>query len=824
MNKRNFLLLLLLTQSHLLVFAQTIRLEQQATISNKTGRDTTIVLQLLTRGEAQLESGVDPPGGMYYAQKADSLSQQIGYLRGQGKSALLMAACLKRLDKFDEAVPVLQKAEAIFEQIHSSADLIRTYNLRGAMDPDLNTRTTYYEKALALLKANGDKQGTAAILPDYSELKMQQAQLPAAEDMLKESIRLSKELGVDRIQWQYGLLGAVQIQRRETVEALKNELTAIKLGEQYGDTSSRMAEIYNYTAIIYMKMGKLEESGQYLRKAIGTGPHSQDPMLTVQFRSNLANILIRQNKPKEALDDLVVLEKKYGKEMPLNAKIQMLSRFVRCYTELNDLTSAGRYTEQLIKYSDNLKPDAYDQLAIYTELNRFLIASGQYERARRYVEQHQLVAEKFKLPDQITQSYFYRFKIDSSLGNMASALHYFQLYTKGKDSVFNENTANQLNQLHVGFETEKKDKELELKEKNIQILVQQATLQRALSDKNAQEMAFNRQVLELRQKDLLTEKQHVDLLTKQAQLQNAAGERQQQELLVKQKNIELLQKSNRLQEMELERAAFIRNVIIAGALGLGLMSALVYSRYRMKKRASEELALQREEIRQKNNSLQALINDKDKLLSEKEWLVKEVHHRVKNNLQMVISLLNSQSAYLSSQDAVAAIRESQRRMHAMSLIHQRLYEKDESAIDMQTYIADLVNYLKDSFDCAHVRFALDLQPIALDVSKAVPVGLILNEAITNSLKYAFPDGQAGHILVSFKLISSLVELVIADDGIGLPANDTAAPKKSLGMSLLKGLTTQIGGTYEINSERGVEILIRFSPAQIGKTVLNDTVV
>ena len=691
-------------------------------------------------------------------------------------------------------------------------------------DPDFKARTAHYEKALALLKANGDQQGIVAILPDYSELKMQQGQLPAAEDMLKESIRLSKELGIDRVQWHYGLLGAVQIQRRETVEALKNELLAIKIGEQFGDTSSHMAEIYNYTAIIYMKMGKLEESSQYLHKAIGTGSHSQDPMLIVQFRSNLANILIRQNKPREALENLLLLEKNYGNGLAINAKIQMLSRFVRCYTELNDLISAGRYAEQLITISDKLKPDEYDQLAIYTELNRFLIASGQYERARRFVEQHRLIAEKFKLPDQRTQSYFYRFKIDSALGDMASALHYFQLYSNGKDSAFNENTANQLNQLHVGFETEKKDKELLLKEKNIQILVQQAALQKALSDKSTQELALNRQSLALKQKDLLTEKQHVELLTKQTQLQNVAGERQQQELLVKQKNIELLQKSNRIQEMDLERAAFIRNVIIAGALGLGLMSALVYSRYRMKKRASEELALQREEIRQKNVSLQALINDKDKLLAEKEWLMKEVHHRVKNNLQMVISLLNSQSAYLSSQDAVAAIRESQRRMHAMSLIHQRLYEKDESTIDMQTYISELVSYLKDSFDCEQVQFVLDVEFLELDVSKAVPVGLILNEAITNSLKYAFPAGRPGHILVSLKHVPPLVELIVADDGVGLPRDNMASVKKSLGMSLLKGLTLQIGGSYETKSERGVEIVIRFSPAHIQKSMLKDAVV
>jgi two-component sensor histidine kinase len=660
-------------------------------------------------------------------------------LLARGESALSAAQDLKQQDKFAAAVPYLKKAEAIFGQTHSTADLIKTYCLRGAVDTSLEVREAYYEKALGLLKTNGDKQGIAAVLPDYSEVKMMQGQLPAAEEMLQESIRLSKELGIDRLQWQYGLLGAVQIQRRESVEALKNELQAIKIGEQYGDTSSRMAEIYNYAAIIYMKMGRLEESGEYLRKAIATGSHSQGPMLAVQFRSNLANILIRQNKPKDALEDLLVLEKRYGNEMPLNARIQMLSRFVRCYTELGDLAKAGRYADELIKYSDGMKPDAYDQLALYTELNRYLIASRQYAKARRFVDQMRMTAEKIDLPDQRTQACYYRFEIDSATGDMASALHYFQLYTRIKDSTNSVNISNQLNQLHVEYETEKKDKEL----------------------------------------------------------------------LARQKNIELLRKSNRIQEMELERAAFIRNVIIAGALGLALMSALVYSRYRMKKRASEELALQREEIRQKNLDLQALVSDKDKLLAEKEWLMKEVHHRVKNNLQMVISLLNSQSAYLSSEDAVAAIKESQRRMHAMSLIHQRLYEKDEATVDMPTYISDLVDYLKDSFDSGHVKFALDLHPLVLDVSKAVPVGLILNEAITNALKYAFPDGQAGHILVSLKSRGPLVELIVADDGIGFPTNDRPASKKSLGMSLIKGLTDQIGGRYEIVSQGGVEMVITF---------------
>ena len=814
MNNKNLLLLLLLIQSHLIVFTQ-IRKQQQAPTIN-VGKDSVEVLRLLQQGNAELEISRDFSKVKRYAQQADSLSQRIGYTKGIGESALLMAEYFRRFDKFDEAVIELKKAEKIFDQLHSESNLIKTYSLRGAVDSNLSVRQAYYEKALFILKANGNKKEIAALLPDYSEVKMIQGQLPAAENMLKESIQLSKELGIERIQWQYGLLGAVQTQQRDLVEALKNELQAIKLGEQYGDTSSHMAEIYNYTAVVYLKMRKLEESRQYLYKAIGTGSSLQNPMLAVQFRSNLAFILINQNKSREALDNLIILEKTYEKDMPLNAKIQMYSRFVRCYTDLNDLTNAGRYAGQLMKYSDAMKPDEYDQLAIYTELNRFLIASGQFEKARRYVEQQRLIAEKFKLPDQRSFSYFNRFKIDSASGDMTSALHYFKLYSKVKDSVFNDNIAKQVNQLHVEFETEKKDKELLLKENNIKILTQEAALQKALSEKNARELAYNRQTLELKQKDLLNEKQQVDLLSNQTQLQNIANEKQRQELVIKQQDITLLKQSNSIQESDLKRASIIRNVIIAGALVLGLISILIYGRYRMKKRLSEELALQREEIRKKNDHLQELIGDKDKLLTEKEWWLKEVHHRVKNNLHTIICLLESQAMYLEK-DALLAIEKSQHRIYAMSLIHQKLYQnEDVKSIDMSVYLDEFIGYLKDSLDAERIEFVTEVEPIQLNLTQAIPVGLIINEAVTNSIKYAFTDPADARIFVFMNETAGIINLTIADNGKGfIPTEETET--KSLGIQLIKGLSKEIRGSLSIKGDNGTKIAIQFKKDIITST-------
>jgi two-component sensor histidine kinase len=186
---------------------------------------------------------------------------------------------------------------------------------------------------------------------------------------------------------------------------------------------------------------------------------------------------------------------------------------------------------------------------------------------------------------------------------------------------------------------------------------------------------------------------------------------------------------------------------------------------------------------------------------------------VKNNLQIVISLLNSQSAYLNNEDALSAIRNSQHRMHAMSLIHQKLYQSDNLAsIDMRWYICELVGYMQASFDTAQrIRFATETIPLQLDVAQAVPLGLILNEAISNAIKYAFPGKRKGQITIGLKtLLDGNFQLSITDDGVGLPDNFNLQESQSLGMSLMRGLAEQLDGVLTIVARDGLSIHITFS--------------
>jgi two-component sensor histidine kinase len=277
----------------------------------------------------------------------------------------------------------------------------------------------------------------------------------------------------------------------------------------------------------------------------------------------------------------------------------------------------------------------------------------------------------------------------------------------------------------------------------------------------------------------------------------------------KDQDIQLLRQKSALQEASLQKEVIFRNVIFAGGCALMIILALTYNRSRIKQRSNLQLQQKQEEINTQNEQLM-------KLLQEKEWLLREIHHRVKNNLQIVISLLNSQSVYLDNQDAIDAIRNSQHRMYAMSLIHQKLYQTDNLAtIDMSWYIRELVAYMKESFPTeTTISFNLNISSLELDVAQAVPLGLILNEAVSNAIKYAFKGKPEGRIGISLKHMGHQQwQLCIFDNGTGLPATFDLEGTTSLGMNLMRGLSDQLDATFTVESHEGTILTIVFPAYQ-----------
>jgi PAS domain S-box-containing protein len=207
-----------------------------------------------------------------------------------------------------------------------------------------------------------------------------------------------------------------------------------------------------------------------------------------------------------------------------------------------------------------------------------------------------------------------------------------------------------------------------------------------------------------------------------------------------------------------------------------------------------------------------------KSLKEKEMLLKEIHHRVKNNLNVISSLLNLQSRYIKDKAALAVFRESQHRARSMALIHKMLYQStDLKCIDFGDYIETLTRELFRTYVTGdNIELNLEVGNILMDINTSVPLGLIVNELISNSLKHAFPDNLDGEITVRFHKKGDQFHFAVADNGVGLPMDLDFKKPDSLGMRLVNALVDQINGTIELDRENGTCFTITFREEDFGE--------
>ena len=200
-----------------------------------------------------------------------------------------------------------------------------------------------------------------------------------------------------------------------------------------------------------------------------------------------------------------------------------------------------------------------------------------------------------------------------------------------------------------------------------------------------------------------------------------------------------------------------------------------------------------------------LFRSKRRSLKEREILLKEIHHRVKNNLQIISSLLNLQAGSLEDEAAASAVKEGQHRVKSMALIHQKLYsEEDIRGVDIQDYFENLLSALFAAFGVSHVDHEVNTNGIKLDVDTVIPIGLIVNELITNSIKYAFVGKEAGVLNIDLTETSGRLELVVRDSGEGM---DEVALKtsNSFGWKMIKSLSRKLKAEINIINDEGTAV-------------------
>ncbi len=280
-----------------------------------------------------------------------------------------------------------------------------------------------------------------------------------------------------------------------------------------------------------------------------------------------------------------------------------------------------------------------------------------------------------------------------------------------------------------------------------------------------------------------------DSLYKQQQDQKLSDALKKYETAEQEKEIALLNSENEIASL---RASNFRRAFVFSLIGIGLVLGLVYYLTKLNRT-----------IRQKNEII-------SKTLGEKEILLREIHHRVKNNLQIISSLLDLQSNRTDDNLAKSALKTGRNRVQSMALIHQNLYQDEQlTGINVKDYLTKLTTNLFHTYNIKgnKVKLHLNVENIILDVDTMIPLGLIINELVTNILKHAFPNQDDGNIYVELKTIHNDLYLKIDDDGVGMPLLN-AKESSSFGYQLIHSLSDQISSDLNIESSEGTSVSLR----------------
>jgi two-component sensor histidine kinase len=651
-------------------------------------------------------------------QKADSAKDiyfQNAALAALGRYYLQSNEATKSNQCFSEAVELARKTT-------NPGILFRSLANRGTNagfnDPqkenDLN-------ESLKLSRKLRDTVGEIEMLTRIYEIHFVYRKYDTVKKQLLHVTELEKLIGFRHIHYNYYVLSYLDYTFGDYTSAFFQAKAAIELMEANRDFAFSNF-FYGNLANIYGRFDNYEKALEWFSKSLQQEPANKAKRIWYHQFCNITLNLSKFGHPQQAIDFALNTIREYP---PLTAdnKFHVAYLLGYSYQRLNQLDLSEKYYNIMLPLMDSIRHDAEEDdklFSAYLDLANYYMGTDRPGLSEKYFQKGKTYADSNQIFN-IAKIHDVQYKIDSSKGNYRYALREYQLRRIADDSIFNLRKINQFAELQIQYETEAKDK-----------------------------------------------------------------------------NIELLLQKDKTQQATLRQSNFMKKVTLAGILVMLVITGLVYSQYRNKQRRNKE-------INEKNLALEQLVKDK-------EWLVKEIHHRVKNNFHIVASLLEIQSSYLKNKEALSAIKESQHRIHSMSIIHQKLYQSETlSTIHMPEYIYELVEYLRESYAIrGNIGFSLQIDNIELNHASAITLGLILNEAITNSIKYAFAKADEGRICISLSHISdSQILLSIADNGRGLPTNFDSRIGTSMGMELLQGLTDDLGGSFSIETNNGTQIKVIF---------------
>ncbi|WP_114941188.1 sensor histidine kinase [Mucilaginibacter endophyticus] len=724
-----------------------------------SGVDSNRIVTLLKLGRYYLDKPgddkIDMDSTAFYINKAAKLSEDL-HLTYYVYECVLANACLTAtLHDFEKANRLFTQAARYYENSGNKRKAAEIWELYGNWIWYVDTehsdfRAKAYLNAYGILSSLNEKQKAADILGQVADAYLRAGKLDAAEKAIESAIEQYKLLKYSKIYYGYYILGEILYRKNDIKKGL---------------------------------IARIETANSFDNDPTGK------PLEGARFYFNLAGAYYNDMQNQNALEAYVRCMEYAIKAGAKDYYYLSVRGAGLCYSKLH------RFHEGITFFENNddrfPKKSPYDEMLILSAKLQLYTQGGQLQKAAALIGPFRNVAHKV-LADIGNQTEYY--KIDNYIAISDPLLRYFIKAGKWDDFL------NSLRQLES------------LPKTGQSILIKRRML----------DYSYTRDSISGNLMAALRRYRQITRINDS--INNAAATKHIRELearyrsLAKDKTIQGLHNESLMQKERLRRRSTQLYSSLIGSLLFLILTCTLYYAYNQKKKANVALRSKQAQINEQNHQLSALLTDKetlieekDSLLVEKELLLREVHHRVKNNLQIVISLLYSQSSHSKNPEAIRAIRNVQDQIQSISIIHQKLYKKSGiSTIRLSEYVQDLIGYLSGVYmpKLRKVKITQELDVIDLDTGQAVPIGLIMNEAITNSIKYAFSESGGEIKIIAKYLQPRLVKLVIADNGPGfrdIMKNDPP----SLGLEMMKALARQINGTFEWKNEGGALISIVF---------------
>lgn len=605
------------------------------------------------------------------------------------------------------------------------------------------------------------KQDTAKVLLLY-ELSREffNSDIDRAEKYSNRALFLSEKLGYKKgIALSYNNLGTINYYKAIYNVALSYHDRSLELMTEIGDRKG-VAGSHNSKGAVYAQQGNYAEAIEEFLNSLHILEEIDDQEGVGRSYNNIGSVYYLQGNYNQAKDY-------YTKALDV---LQKSDNEVLVSDILNNMGiisyEEGKYDEALGFHMESLETreaigSQRGQATSYTNIGDVYAATETFNKALEFQKKALAIQEELGDKKGMLSSLKGIGTVLSLTGNNDEALDYMQEVMRISDE--------------IGAKKELRDAYNDMSE----IYQRMGDYQKALDYKGQY----------AQMKDTLFSEQTEEIATNmEAKFENEKKARE----------IENLTQKTEIQELQLARNNIL---IISSTIGLilALISVVIYARINREKRKAMEL------LQQQNDNIK-------RQKEEKEVLLKEIHHRVKNNLQVINSLIRLQCAYTDDRIALELFDECQNRIISMALIHEKMYEAhDLSNINIQDYVTQLAQNLLRSYRL-NQRIDLDIEVnlANLSLDTLIPLGLLLNELISNSLKHAFKNLDDGRIIVKLdKNESGLYELIVGDNGVGLPKDFSFQSAHTLGMELIVTLTSQLDGKIERLNEEGSVFRIAF---------------